>query len=303
MKYAASIRYGGQLVDAEDCDYEDYKKLQLLCPECKEPVFLQKGFLRILVNKESPIPAHFKHFPCVAVELAKSCESRIKQYDLKEIEKRKSQAKNQRLKLLQSDFWTLFLNNAKPLGFENDGVSPQKMQTFINRFLAPERVIYFDKDRFESKESANAFYFKYIAKKPLDNNDTNSRKALRECMLDDLMDYFITPESKFWIEHKQKFSSKANTKLSETILQEIIDFVCCKSSLQLRLNCFAFGVLKCAYNSNWDWFYTCLVEGEVDLWRVCAASFIMELIQIDWTKALTDIDKYKNGEFKKELVY
>ena len=42
MKYATSVKFGGELINAFDCDYDDYKELQLLCPECKEPVYLQK---------------------------------------------------------------------------------------------------------------------------------------------------------------------------------------------------------------------------------------------------------------------
>jgi hypothetical protein len=37
---ASSIRFGGLLVEASDCDYTSFKHLGLLCPICKRSVFL-----------------------------------------------------------------------------------------------------------------------------------------------------------------------------------------------------------------------------------------------------------------------
>lgn len=113
MRYAAAMKYGGQLVDAADCDYEDYKKLILLCPcpNCKEPVFLREESTQIRNAQTVIISAHFAHFSSKAPALAKLCDERVKQYDERELEKRATVARNQRLKLLQKAFWLMFSNH------------------------------------------------------------------------------------------------------------------------------------------------------------------------------------------------
>lgn len=51
MKYASSIRYTGQLVEAIDRDYQFYKELGLFCPNCKSSVFLQEESEHVLEEK------------------------------------------------------------------------------------------------------------------------------------------------------------------------------------------------------------------------------------------------------------
>ena len=73
MRYAAAMKYGGQLVDAPDCDYEDYRKLILLCPclNCKEPVFLQEKSTQICDGQTIIISSHFAYFSSKEPALAK----------------------------------------------------------------------------------------------------------------------------------------------------------------------------------------------------------------------------------------
>lgn len=111
MKYASSIRYGGQLVKAVDCDYQDYKHLGLLCPNCKDPVFLQGESSRILGEKTISIPPHFKHFTAKDAPLVKQCEARVAKYDQKELKRRAIKTRNQRLQILQKFFWKIIETN------------------------------------------------------------------------------------------------------------------------------------------------------------------------------------------------
>lgn len=111
MKLAESIRYGGQLIDASDCDYESYKKLGLLCPECKNPIFLRAKHERVVKNKIALVEPSFCHFKAVDAAQVLRCENRVKNYNAKDIQKRAVSARNQRLKLLQRWFWTIFINS------------------------------------------------------------------------------------------------------------------------------------------------------------------------------------------------
>jgi hypothetical protein len=90
MKFAASIRYGGELVEPQECDYNDYKYLGLLCPECKSPVFLVKSQVRSRLEKTYAVSAHFSHFKEVDPTYAQKCELRVSNYDDREMEKRKA---------------------------------------------------------------------------------------------------------------------------------------------------------------------------------------------------------------------
>lgn len=110
MRFAASIKYGGQLIEAVDCDYNSYKHLGLLCPECKNPVFLREGHTRTAPKSRETVrvDAAFAHFKAQDPAIVLACENRVAHYDRKELEKRATAARNQRLKLLQRWFWDIF---------------------------------------------------------------------------------------------------------------------------------------------------------------------------------------------------
>lgn len=108
MKLAASIRYGGELVSASEVDYEAYRHLGLICPHCNDPVFLAAAHERHLATGvTAKIPAQFRHFKASDPVLVKICSARVEQYDQKEIARRATVARNQRLKLLQRWFWNI----------------------------------------------------------------------------------------------------------------------------------------------------------------------------------------------------
>ena len=105
MWLAKSIKYGGQLIKASECDYESYKELGLICPECNNLVFLNKGYST--TNKHGTkinVPPHFNHFK-QDLEVAEKCELRVKQYSEREIKKALKEARNQRYKFFQKWFW------------------------------------------------------------------------------------------------------------------------------------------------------------------------------------------------------
>lgn len=108
MKHAAAMKYGGELVAAEDCNYDSFKELVPLCPNCKEPVFLRTGGDRISPKgTEFKIGPHWCHFKGVSAEQVASCESRVSGYTDKDRQRIAAQARGQRLKLLQRWFWSV----------------------------------------------------------------------------------------------------------------------------------------------------------------------------------------------------
>ncbi len=130
--------FGGQLVDAADADYNSYRDLGLLCPNCKEPIFLQAISQRQMGDTLIQIPAHFKHFKVKDPALVKECESRVRQYDASEFQRRASQARNQRLKLLQRHFWSIFAGYYESeIGVTMNSVIESSPNTFTMRMGQP----------------------------------------------------------------------------------------------------------------------------------------------------------------------
>lgn len=288
MDYATSIRHGGQLIDAEKCDYNDYKDLQLLCPECKEPVHLIKESIRHLIDKDVVIAAHFSHF-CSGARFT-DCENRVRQYNQNDIDVRIAQAKNQRLEVFNSHFWQLFLNNCKLLGTWEDGVSPEMMQGYINDFLSPDGGLIFT-TQFAglSQEEIDKFYQEYIADSKLDLTTDDPDILFEENIFREVDFHFISPLLNFDINYKKDNFNNANVKLAEAILLEIAGFLCAKSSRILRLNCLAFGIIRCTLSrgSCAKWFSFYLTDDKTNLWKLGLSVFVRALVKIDWGEVLS----------------
>ena len=118
MKYASAMKYGGELVAAEDCTYDSFKELVPLCPNCKEPVYLRSGGQRESVKgKAYQIGPHWCHFKGISAEQVAGCELRVNGYTEKDRAKIAAQARGQRLKLLQRWFWRVFAGSHESMGF------------------------------------------------------------------------------------------------------------------------------------------------------------------------------------------
>lgn len=110
MQFAASIRYGGQLIKAADADYNSYRHLGLICPECKNPVFVRAEHTRTATKSGESIKVgqSFAHFKAKDPAQVLACENRVAAYNRQDLEKKASAAKNQRLKLLHRWFWDIY---------------------------------------------------------------------------------------------------------------------------------------------------------------------------------------------------
>ena len=120
MRYATSIKLLGELIPAEECDYQSFSNLCLVCPHCKKSVYLvgehercattrqlQTG--KIVPVKESRVSRHFTHH--ISDENSLDCDKKDSDVTAQVLAHRKVVAKNQRAKLFRSSFWQLYCSN------------------------------------------------------------------------------------------------------------------------------------------------------------------------------------------------
>lgn len=118
MLTASSIRYGGMLVDAAECDYTSFKHLGLLCPICKRTVFLVREKLRpastrknkngsISAVKEANVCSYFAHHSDVDRDTINDCELRSSQITLGQRLAAETISRNQRQKIMQAHLWKI----------------------------------------------------------------------------------------------------------------------------------------------------------------------------------------------------
>lgn len=104
MKYAKLVKLGGELIEAKDADYQDYYGI-LTCPECGEPVFLRKGFMR----GDTPVGPVFVHHK--AIPEMSACDLRVGKYSQEYVARVAGEARNQRLRILQRYLWKFILTS------------------------------------------------------------------------------------------------------------------------------------------------------------------------------------------------
>ena len=118
MKFAASMRYAGLLIDADDCDCNSFRNLGLTCLNCHESVFLVAGSKRqehkrehkdgkVSHVKASSIPPHFSHRPDKDKTELERCELRSARTTEIDIARSEIAAKNQRIRLFNRHLWNI----------------------------------------------------------------------------------------------------------------------------------------------------------------------------------------------------
>jgi hypothetical protein len=114
MKYATAIALGGEVIKPEQCNYESYKKLGLICPFCKNGVYVvaettRDAHQRILKSgKIVKVPmqivsGHFAHF----VGVSEQCEVRSKKIRSEQLQQWNNKSKQQREKIMQRKLWSM----------------------------------------------------------------------------------------------------------------------------------------------------------------------------------------------------
>lgn len=103
MDLAASLYLGGKLILATEANYSSSRELGLICPFCKESVFLVQGHTR----KGTKVVAAWRHYKYS--HQSNYCERRAISKEGKEaLNQFKPKAQNQRLKLFNKRFWEIY---------------------------------------------------------------------------------------------------------------------------------------------------------------------------------------------------
>jgi len=241
MRYASAMYFGGQLIGATEADYDSYKSLGLLCPHCKSPVFLQAVSQRQVGNTLVEIPPHFKHFKAKDAALVKECEARVAKYDAREIQRRAAQARNQRLRLLQRQFWSILIGYYEGINFpitnilqkDGHGFTVQVAQTLSNKFMKDKA----DELKTPMLQMINIamdgghIMFRWTPEHP---------------------DIGVSPSSELQYQFRDSVATKLDRQMQELIASEVLDFLHSKSSRLLveKLTTLATCVLLDAMRSG-----------------------------------------------------
>lgn len=218
MRYARSMRFGGQLIEASECDYEDYKKLGLLCPVCKNMVFLVGETTRTRGDKTFKVSAHFNHFPQQKA-FAEQCELRVKKYSEKEIKKALNQARGQRAKFFKRWFWQIIIDRRLHVNLQslsayfkvhqdNYGSNLEYTKEIDNLY---DHVIDYLKHKKDTKLSISGF-FEHLENEAKPINFLDKRKA-------ELFNEILT-----------ELKSRLDVKMQIQICEEALQFACQKTN-------------------------------------------------------------------------
>jgi hypothetical protein len=228
------MRYGGELVEATECEHSDFEYLKPLCPCCKEPVLLRKGGDRVSrLGKSFSVPAYWCHFPSKDPVLAALCEQRVSQFSEEEIQRRATQAKGQRLKLFQRWFWQIV--SQLPMS--------QKEGETIGGIMEPHWDLY----------SSNRNYAEYsdnvteLVLQLLKQDLTDRIATVLQQFLDGDFEYFtrennngvVPPHLQNYLE---TFRAKVDMRLQRQIVAEAIGFLCSSRGIQF-LRAFNFNAI------------------------------------------------------------
>ncbi|MBH8563744.1 hypothetical protein I8748_16360 [Nostoc sp. CENA67] len=99
MDYAISMYQAGRKVYPEECNFNSYSELGLLCPECKQEVYLRKGDIR---------KPYFAHLHSTNSRQVKQCSLRVSSDENAINTNIFIEDRGQRLKLFQQQFLSMF---------------------------------------------------------------------------------------------------------------------------------------------------------------------------------------------------
>ncbi len=268
MRYASSVRYGGQIISAVDCDYQSYKNLGLLCPNCKDAVFFQGQSSRALEQKIISIPPHFKHFAAKDPALVQQCEARVAKYDAKELLRRATSVRNQRLKLLHRWFWQIFT------------VHHDSLATEAEKSIDQMKVIQFESGLILSLEEQ---FTKLLDCQTAFKTEARSLVAQisDQTYLNRISKSGEMTEKAVAI--LKSLCARIDYKMHDLIIGEIIDFLFAKSSRHLLFLVYQAAILYvCSYEDTKKWANNSLESAE--FYEIIAEPMCMKLVEIPWAE-------------------
>lgn len=103
--------FGGEIVTAEECNYQTSRELGLICPFCNSAVFIRSESVRQVGGKLVMIRPYFAHYPSGTPDNW-DCEKRSRsKQGREEIERLKITARHQRLRLYNAHLWDMIASD------------------------------------------------------------------------------------------------------------------------------------------------------------------------------------------------
>lgn len=212
MQYAKSMYLAGELVQAEDCDFESSKQLGLTCPFCSQAVFLRAGHIRVTQGKEILVSAAFAHYHTGVDDF--DCEKRSLSLEGREFLRLKAiEARNQRLELYNRHLWEMisrdrnikrsrYLSVRKAIGESELTLRARQVRGWLseNQPRAYEMLEKVFND-FSEGSTLNI-------EKPLLMSEEDYQEELR---------------------NHREYLSACDKKLDLTVSQEVLDFLCTRT--------------------------------------------------------------------------
>lgn len=253
MKTASSIRYGGMLIDANECDYNSFKHLGLLCPICKRTVFLVGETDRSACErknkdgstsqvKSSHVSAYFAHHPEVDKNTVNDCELKSSQITVTERLYLEAKAHNQRQKVFHAHFWKILstswmirefdeCRNYAKLVYIKACVTNERKASFMYQELINTMI---HKNRIINEENWNNFVQNRIvvAKKRILGRWIETSKTVHEDVLDALTENELIEISK----DNQAWNSEIDERMQLKIVLEALLFICQKKQVKILQN-------------------------------------------------------------------
>lgn len=261
MQYAKSMYLGGELVQAEDCDFKSSKQLGLTCPFCSQAVFLRAGHIRTTQEKEVLVSAAFAHYHTGVDDF--DCEKRSLSAEGREFLRLKAiEARNQRLDLYNKRLWemisrdrnikrTRYLSVKKAIGESRLALRTKEVREWLSNnqqkaYELVEKVF----DDFSKGSTLNV-------EKPILMSEEDHQEELRS--------------------HKEYISS-CDKKLDLAVSQEVIDFLCTRTG--------GYALEKLTAVGFWVGFVTAQLKPDSMDTETLSIAIISTIAGTRWTKIL-----------------
>lgn len=275
MRYAVAMYRAGFQVDANDCNYDSFKELGLLCPFCKEAVYWSRGSEYVREGQKLSARARFSHYGSDD-PTAQQCELRAKRKEGREYLKQlEIESKNQRLKLFNDYFWEM-LQSQRPIPIPREKLLRNKKWFGAKRLTEFSRIT---AKRWKKRE-VEGLNYELVAKTfEVVNQHKNSTSAEEQRML---VDFKKTHKKLEEIESYRAFVAKETQRQADwtsdldqqlhlAICKEICSFLGTRTAgYALEKMCLSYvNVIRVSYPqiqpdevlSNYDLFFGGLMRG------------------------------------------
>lgn len=230
MKYAKSMYLGGDIIAAEECNFESSRNYGLICPLCSEAVYIRSGSIRhqTLRNGKKRVQLvnpYFAHYH-TGVEFQDYCENRVHTKEGRDrMEQIRIEAKNQRLKLFNNHLWEMMQ--------EDRNIKPYQRKNQVKRFGKDFFIALAVYGRETWSERIDHVYEKIDdwLSSVCQAEDFDDYMTKYNVLRESLSDYFphLDMDSEFLFQ-KRYFLNYCDVRIHKQVCQEIADFLTARSS-------------------------------------------------------------------------